>query len=102
MSLKAHIPAVAAAAALLTATPAFGDADLTSWHTADDAMRIEQQVPRPDATRAPMSHWRPFFLPADNAYPAASTRDRRNADARARQTKTRQTKSEAKAASRDR
>ena len=80
------IASAVAAAALLSAPTAIADADLTNWQT-DDNRLIEQQAPRPDVTNAPMTHWRPFFLPAENVDPAASTRDRRlepRRDARSR------------------
>ncbi len=62
------------AAALLAAAGASADADHHNWNATE---RLEQHAPKQAQVNAPMSHWRPFFLPNDAVDPAFSQRENR-------------------------
>ena len=65
------------AAALLAAAGASADADHHNWNATERLERIEQHAPKQAQVNAPMSHWRPFFLPNDAVDPAFSQRKNR-------------------------
>ena len=76
MSLRRGYCVAAGIAALLTSAGSIAEGDLTNWSAQESRRHIEQQAPRQAHVNAPMSHWRPFFLPNDNPDPAFSARQR--------------------------